>query len=170
MSSNLLKDAKKINKQYAENFYSKFLSTKYGVKTCSTLKDITISIIRKQILDWQKLVQQPCEANIEFGEGSIIIPPNQPANVVFDGTQGTIYVNMGGCDVAINVTSKSDNFTYTQSTPSATWVILHNLGYNPVVRTEDSTGLDIEGVITHDTLNQLTILFSEPVSGKAYLS
>jgi hypothetical protein len=157
-------------KNFADAIYVEFRRLRYGIKSCK--KDLTalqLDIIRKEILDWQ-LLKADCTVNVATEDISIVAPPTASVDINLNSSSGTIYVNMGGCDVAINVTSKSDNYTHVQSTPSTTWVIVHNLGYNPVVRTEDSLGGDMEGVITHDTLNQLTILFSEPISGTAYLS
>lgn len=61
MSNCLTPKAKKINKQFADNYYSKFLSKRFGVTTCSTLQDFTVSIIRKQLLDWQLKGGAPCD-------------------------------------------------------------------------------------------------------------
>ena len=46
----------------------------------------------------------------------------------------------------------------------------HNLGYYPNVHVEDSAGNDVEGDVHHDSINQLTEIFSGAFSGKAYLS
>jgi hypothetical protein len=166
----LLPNQDRYYKNFADAVYTEFRRLRYGIKSCK--KDLTalqLDIMRKEILDWQKL-EADCTVNVATQDISIVAAPTVSVDLNLDSSNGTIYVNMGGCNVAINVVTKSDNYTHSQSVPSATWVIVHNLGYNPVVRTEDSLGGDMEGVITHDTLNQLTILFSEPVSGTAYLS
>jgi len=63
------------------------------------------------------------------------------------------------------------NYTHIQSTPSTTWTVVHNLGYNPGgVSVVDSAGTKVYGDITHSTVNQLVINFSAGFSGKAYLS
>lgn len=63
------------------------------------------------------------------------------------------------------------SFTHIQGTPSAEWVIIHNLGYRPGgVHVTNSAGDDVEGDVHHDSLNQLTIRFGAPFSGSAYLS
>lgn len=61
-------------------------------------------------------------------------------------------------------------FSFTQNTPSTIWEIIHNLGYIPNIRTEDMDGYDIDGVINIININHITITFSSPISGKAYLS
>jgi len=63
------------------------------------------------------------------------------------------------------------NYTHTQSAPSATWTIVHNLGFNPGgVSVVDSAGTKVYGDITFTNTNQLVINFSAGFSGKAYLS
>lgn len=62
------------------------------------------------------------------------------------------------------------SYVHDQMTPSATWVIVHNLGFYPNVRIEDSAGSDVEGDVTQDSVNQMTVTFASAFSGKAYLS
>lgn len=52
-SSLLTNDAKRVYKQFADDMYSKYMNTKYGMKTCSSLQDMTKAIIRKEILEYQ---------------------------------------------------------------------------------------------------------------------
>lgn len=61
-------------------------------------------------------------------------------------------------------------YTHNQGSPSATWVIVHNLGVRPNVTVEDSAGTTVEGEIEHNSENQLTLTFSGAFSGIAYLS
>lgn len=60
--------------------------------------------------------------------------------------------------------------TYTQSIPSDTWVIAHNLNFIPNVTVQDSAGTIIEGEITYTNSNNLTLTFNSAFSGYAYLS
>lgn len=62
------------------------------------------------------------------------------------------------------------SYVHNQSALSATWTIIHNLGYNPNVTTQDSSGTTIEGNLVHIDTNSLTISFSAASSGVAYLS
>lgn len=62
------------------------------------------------------------------------------------------------------------SYTHNQSGASDTWVVNHNLGFFPNVMSFDTTGEEIVGQVIHNTINQLTIVFSAPVSGSAYLS
>lgn len=61
-------------------------------------------------------------------------------------------------------------FIFTQGTPSATWVILHNLNRYPSVMVVDSGNTVIDPDIHYDDATQITINFGAPTSGKAYLS
>lgn len=60
-------------------------------------------------------------------------------------------------------------YTHTQNTPTATWVIVHNLGNFPTALVYDSSGSQCEGSIVQDTINQMTITFSAAFSGVAYI-
>jgi hypothetical protein len=60
-------------------------------------------------------------------------------------------------------------FTYVQNTPSALWTITHNLGGNPAVTILDTSGNQCEGTIGYTDTNTMTITFSAPFSGTAYL-
>lgn len=67
------------------------------------------------------------------------------------------------------------SFIHVQEVASDQWIVEHNLGYHPSVNTtvilEDGTKQEINGVVTYAAdANQLTIDFSEPFAGIAYLS
>lgn len=62
-------------------------------------------------------------------------------------------------------------YVHTQSAPSTTWTVAHNLGYYPGgVSVIDSAGTKVYGDITHTNTNQLVINFTAGFSGKVYLS
>jgi hypothetical protein len=61
-------------------------------------------------------------------------------------------------------------YTFNQNAAAATWVITHNLGRFPSVATVDSAGSIINGAITYDNENQITVVFTSATSGKAYLN
>jgi hypothetical protein len=60
-------------------------------------------------------------------------------------------------------------FIFVQSTPSAIWVIEHNMNCHPVATVIDSGNSQVEGDVTYDTLNQITIRFTAGFSGRAIL-
>jgi len=57
-------------------------------------------------------------------------------------------------------------YNHTQAVASDTWVVIHGLGYYPLVRAYDQTGNEINPQsVTHDSLTQTTITFSSAISG-----
>ena len=68
-------------------------------------------------------------------------------------------------------TSSVEGFTYTQREPSDEWVINHGLNRFVAVYTATLDGEEMSGWVKQDmtSLNSVTIRFSEPVTGIAYL-
>jgi hypothetical protein len=62
------------------------------------------------------------------------------------------------------------SFRHIQNAVSNLWVINHNLNFYPNVTIYDSGDSMVEGTVTHVNAVSLTISFSDPISGKAYLS
>lgn len=59
---------------------------------------------------------------------------------------------------------------YEQSSPSTVWNIIHTLEFVPNVIIVDSEGIVIEGDYEYISNNEITVTFSTPISGTAYLS
>lgn len=62
------------------------------------------------------------------------------------------------------------NYVYTQSSPSAVWVVTHNLAKYPSVTVVDSAFNVVYGEILYDSINQVTITFAGAFSGKAFFN
>jgi hypothetical protein len=62
------------------------------------------------------------------------------------------------------------NYIHNQIGASSLWVITHNLGKYPSVTVVDSGGSVVVGDVTYTSLNSLTISFSSPFGGKAFLN
>jgi hypothetical protein len=62
------------------------------------------------------------------------------------------------------------NYVHDQQVASATWVITHNMGKKPSVSIVDTADDEVIGQVTYNSNNQVTLTFSSPVSGKAYLN
>lgn len=61
-------------------------------------------------------------------------------------------------------------FEFEQETEEDTWTIIHELGYDPKILAVDRNDKQIEGIIMYTiTGNTLTITFTLPVCGKAFL-
>jgi hypothetical protein len=169
---------------------------RYGISSCkSSEKDL--AIMRKQIVDWQLNEDAGAlnETSIQFqtwlgvtyddviysqgGTGYINTGSTGPSigfNYMDNGVnQNIIQVSAGGCITRINLNpsitvNQNTSHVHNQTTPAIMWDITHSLGMIPNVRTEDSNGDDIEGIIEIVNQNQLKIYFTQAISGKAYLS
>jgi head-tail adaptor len=64
----------------------------------------------------------------------------------------------------------AQTFTFDQNTPAAAWTIVHNLGRFPAVTVVDSSEREVEGDVAYIDSNRLTVTFSAPFSGVAYLN
>lgn len=67
-------------------------------------------------------------------------------------------------------TNVNQRYTYTQGSPSDTWVITHNLGGYPTVTIVDSANTVVIGTVEYNSTSQVTVSFSAPFSGTAYLT
>lgn len=65
--------------------------------------------------------------------------------------------------------SQTASFEYTQTTPSAAWVVQHNLGYIPIVRIFVGNQEIFPKSITYSDNFQLTVLFDQAYVGNARL-
>ena len=92
--------------------------------------------------------------------------------------------------VDINITADNENRTITlvyrdtlsiqetfkfshihnQTVSSSTWSITHNLNKFPSVSIVDSSNAEVIGEVEHTNANSLTVKFSAPFSGKAFLN
>ena len=91
--------------------------------------------------------------------------------VDFTITQGTdtVFTIARRNSSNLSVTYHS-GYIHNQGSPSDTWVITHNLNKNPSITIVDSSGAEVEGAVTINSLNQITITFCGSFSGKAYLN
>lgn len=60
-------------------------------------------------------------------------------------------------------------YTHTQGIPSLAWVINHNLDGYPTAVVFDSANTQCEGTYSYQSPNQMTITFTAPFSGIAYI-
>lgn len=89
--------------------------------------------------------------------------------------ENIIEVNTGGCMTRINLNpsiqiNHNARFTFDQPLPALVWTINHSMNMVPNVFIQDLEGRDIEGLVEPISNNALTITFSHPVAGTAYLS
>lgn len=104
----------------------------------------------------------------ENGETVYYIDDNAHA---IDGAMTSIQQNI--TEVQNNVTNilvqANPAFVFQQAIPLAVWVINHNLNGYPNVVIIDSSGQLFMGAVQYNTPNRLTVTFSAPFGGAAYL-
>ena len=61
-------------------------------------------------------------------------------------------------------------YTFNNATPTRVWRIAHNLGRFPDVTVVDSAGSQVEGDVTYQYSNTLTVTFTSAFAGVAYLN
>ena len=67
--------------------------------------------------------------------------------------------------------SITEEFVYTQMVPASVWTIVHRLGHPPNVIIVDSANEQVMGEVDFTDLNNVvTVTFSAPFAGKAYLN
>jgi hypothetical protein len=64
----------------------------------------------------------------------------------------------------------NDRHIHTQSSVSSTWNITHELGGRPSVTIVDSAGTVVVGDVVYNSNTSITVSFSAPFSGFAYLT
>ena len=62
------------------------------------------------------------------------------------------------------------NYVFVQSSPSATWVVNHNLNKYCSVTVVDSADNIVFGDVLYNSLNQVTLTFAGAFSGKAFFN
>jgi hypothetical protein len=93
---------------------------------------------------------EPCDLEIELEDPDYVIP-------VLQGGKG---------DPGPPGSAGGSRYTHTQSSPSASWVVNHNMGVYPAAVSVLSSGrVEVEATVTHNSLNQLTVSFAAPFTG-----
>lgn len=68
------------------------------------------------------------------------------------------------------VPGTGSQYTHVQNDADDTWIVEHNLGYNPHVTVMVGDGLNLIGAITYTDVTTLEVAFTAPYAGVAYLS
>ena len=63
-----------------------------------------------------------------------------------------------------------NTYVFTQSSPSATWTVTHNLSCFPSVTVVDTGGSEIIPHLVYTSNMVVTLTFGSAISGKAYLN
>ncbi len=95
---------------------------------------------------------------------------------VHEDTPNTVVVNQDAPNnVSVRLAAMGGNarrHVHTQQAASSTWVINHTLGGKPSVTVVDSAQTNVTGEVqyTGSTDSQVTVFFTTPFSGYAYLT
>lgn len=91
--------------------------------------------------------------------------PGSSATVTNVGTSGAAIF-----DFSIPKGDPNTGYVFTQSTPATTWTINHNLGFRPSVEILDSGSQEIDGEVSHPTVNQTVVTLNPATAGLARLT
>lgn len=103
----------------------------------------------------------------------------QKIGEAYDRSVMSVDVTSTNTDRTVTLNYRDETFTadvykyahiHNQPTPSAQWTITHNLGKYPSVSVVDTANNEVIGEIEYLTDTNLTIRFSAPFSGKAFLN
>lgn len=97
-----------------------------------------------------------------------------PNNVnVYQDTPNQVIIDQDAANQVIVRTGAVGNtrrHVHTQATPAESWVITHSLGGKPSVTVVDSADTYVVGEVTYNSTSQVTVSFTTPFSGYAYLT
>lgn len=86
-------------------------------------------------------------------------------------SHATVKPLTNGSITKIVATAGGDNyFLYTQGAAATVWTVTHNFGRYPNVMIMDNSGIEMDALVTHTSLNALTITFNTAQDGQAALS
>jgi hypothetical protein len=97
---------------------------------------------------------------------NVNIYQDTPNNVTVDQDAPNIVVVRSNSPSSAN----TRRYIHAQNTSSDTWIINHTLGGYPSVTVVDSAKTCVIGEVQYDSTTQITVLFSAPFSGYAYLT
>lgn len=147
----------KIKRKYTEDVYSDFMQKKFGIKTCPPGNNILASL-RKEILDLQMLMDPITLYRLQNDTAELDLIACEPS-----GSLSITYeIN--------NTATTVDNYVFTQSNASTTWLITHNLNLFPSVTVQDTNGNTIVASVEYLNSYVVRLNFNTAVAGTAYLS
>jgi len=136
-------------------------------------------------IDDQTLTYNSATNTITTADGSTVVLSNIPTlaqttnwDDAYNNTIVSAYItgaetktlNLGQRDGGTVSVSYTDTYVFTQSSPSASWSITHNMNKYPSVTVIDSGNNEVIGDVVYSGLNSITINFSGAFSGKAYMN
>jgi len=186
-----------INQRFADAAFKHFRQERYGITQCCGNSDLFGLARQKYLCDWDNVkelnavdkavvqtswdpifytpYEERRKRNLPASTGATPYNANVTYNYGVDGTENIIQINVGGAVTRINVNpliniNRNNEYTHEQLTPAYEWIIVHNFGFIPNVYTTDLQGNEFEGVVVPVDASTIKIVFTEAVSGYAYLS
>ena len=107
---------------------------------------------------------------------SVVVTALSNTVTVTEGDAGTTVVTVPVTSVVTATTegpqgpAGSGAYVFTQSTPSTTWAINHNLGFRPTVELLDAGSQEIDGDVAHPSINQTIVTLNPATAGLARLT
>ena len=84
-----------------------------------------------------------------------------------DFSQSQISIDL---DFAYIKQQTRDYYVHDQQVASSTWVVNHNLNKFASINIVDTANEEVVGDVSYNGLNQITINFTAPISGKSYIN
>jgi len=137
------------------------------------------------LVDDQQLTYNSSTNTLSISDGNSVVLSNIPLpadilnwNDAYDNTVTSISITgtttktltLGQRDGGSLYVSYTDTYVHTQGAPSTTWTVTHGMNKYPSVTVIDSASNEVEGEVTYNTLNSVTITFSGSFSGTAYFN
>ena len=97
-------------------------------------------------------------------------PQDKVIGTDYDNDNATVNFPLNSLGEFIRTYLGTLTYTFSQDIPSLIWNITHNLERHPSVTIVDSSGNIIVGETLYVNNNNITLTFSAPFAGKAYLN
>ena len=141
---------------------------------CKPILDQILGLLPPQNPYTYKATQMlPFTLSIVIGTGLVISDGSTFDNIPIGGILTFESANTGLAIVAsdnkLTFTAKL-GYVFTQSTPSTTWTINHDLNKYPAVSIVDSANDEVIGEVHYTSTTQIVLTFSAAFSGKAFLN
>lgn len=140
--------------EYGNAISEVFRKIRYGIASCCVKDDLDLITIRYELAEWQ--------SSPDYSTLSEIRRRNIKWAPFIVGNDDLQFININ------IVNGAAESFKFDPAV--AVWYINYDLPFTPNVTTTDLAGQEISGVVTYLNASTLSITFSEPVSGWAYLS
>lgn len=106
---------------------------------------------------------------VESGpESAVQVTAEDSFSVVTDEAFTVVTLGQPGQRGPVGPVGSDLTYRHQQLTPSAVWVVPHNLGKFPAVVAVDSDRRKVEGDVTYLDTNTVRVAFSAAFSGEAY--